>query len=65
MNCPNQTRNSTACNCTYQGCPKHGICCECIAYHRKNGELPACYFTAEQEATWDRSKEHYVRACSK
>ena len=58
-------RNLEKCNCTYSGCPRKGKCCECIAYHRKNGELPACYFTAEQEKTWDRSVEYFVRVNSK
>jgi len=58
-------RNLEKCNCTYSGCPRKGKCCECIAYHRKNGELPACYFTEEQERTWDRTIEHFVRINSK
>ncbi|WP_349680347.1 MULTISPECIES: DUF6485 family protein [unclassified Mesotoga] len=58
-------RNLEKCNCTYSGCPRKGKCCECIAYHRKNGELPACYFTDEQEKTWDRSIEYFVRINSK
>lgn len=58
-------RNLEKCNCTYPGCPRKGKCCECIAYHRKNGELPACYFTAEQEKSWDRSVEYFVKVNSK
>jgi len=58
-------RNLEKCNCTYSGCLRKGKCCECIAYHRKNGELPACYFTEEQEKTWDRTIEHFVRINSK
>ena len=61
MNCPNKTKNDKACNCTYPGCARHGVCCECLAYHRAQGQLPACYFTAEQEKTWDRSIEHFIR----
>ncbi len=49
------------CPCTYP-CRRRGKCCECIAYHRSRGELPACYFTPEQERTYDRSIEYYVRA---
>jgi len=48
------------CPCTYP-CEKRGKCCECVAYHRKRGELPACYFTPEQERTYDRSIEYYAR----
>ena len=35
--------NKSNCNCSYP-CSRKGICCDCIAYHRKRGELPACYF---------------------
>jgi len=52
------------CNCTYEPCSKKGICCECIRYHREMGELPACYFTPEQEKTYDRSIGYFVR-CNK
>lgn len=55
MNCENKSKNSERCNCTYSGCPRHGICCECIAYHNRMGEFPACLFSKEAEATWDRS----------
>ncbi|MFH1884814.1 MAG: DUF6485 family protein, partial [Planctomycetota bacterium] len=46
-NCPNQEKNLSQCKCTYQGCPRHGICCECLSYHLKSKELPACCFTTE------------------
>lgn len=48
------------CNCTYTACDKHGVCCECIAYHRKRKELPACYFSKEKEKTYDRSIENFM-----
>ena len=57
MNCENKTKNNGQCNCTYSGCPRHGICSECIAYHNQMGEFPACMFSKEAEATWDRSFE--------
>lgn len=60
MNCANKERNLKNCTCSYPGCPRKGICCECLAYHRSNGELPACYFSKEDEKTWDRSIEHFV-----
>jgi hypothetical protein len=59
-NCPNHRKNAGACNCTYEPCPRKGVCCECIAYHRGGGELPACYFTAEAEATYDRSIKRFL-----
>ena len=58
--CPNKERNLEVCNCTYEPCARKGICCECVAYHRKSNQLPACYFTKEQEGTYDRSIENFV-----
>jgi len=50
-----------SCSCTYEPCPRKGVCCECIAYHRKNGELPGCCFTPEAERTYDRSIAGFLR----
>jgi hypothetical protein len=52
--------NKSSCNCTYP-CARKGICCECVAYHRSSGELPACYFSKEAERSYDRSVENYLR----
>jgi len=60
MDCKKQA-NAASCSCTYGGCPRKGKCCECIAYHRANGELPACYFSAKDERTYDRSIGFFVR----
>ncbi|MFQ5455048.1 MAG: DUF6485 family protein [Nitrospirota bacterium] len=55
-------RNIDRCNyCTYEPCHRKGICCKCIAYHRANGELPACYFDKAAEKTYDRSISHFIR----
>mgnify|MGYP006277728353 CR=1 FL=1 len=59
MECVNKSRNEKMCNCTYP-CSKKGMCCDCIASHRRNGELPACYFPASAEKTYDRSIENFV-----
>ena len=59
MECKKE-QNKENCNCTYD-CPRKGICCECIKHHRKNRELPACFFPKEAERTYDRSFEHFVR----
>ena len=59
--CPNTQKNKGRCNCTYEPCPRKGVCCDCIAYHRRNDELPACCFSAEAERTYDRSICHFVR----
>ena len=58
--CPNKERNLEICNCTYPGCSKKGICCECIAYHKSLGELPACFFSDEAEKTFDRSVRKFI-----
>lgn len=60
MDCVNKEKNMQRCNCSYP-CNKKGICCECIAYHRSMRQLPACYFTEEQERTYDRSIEYYMK----
>lgn len=61
MECVNRQKNISRCTCTYEGCPRHGICCECIAYHNRNGEFPGCFFSKEGERSWDRSFENLVR----
>lgn len=58
--CQNKEKNIQHCNCTYEPCPRKGICCECIAYHRRMRELPACYFPADVERTFDRSISRFT-----
>ncbi|WP_439647468.1 DUF6485 family protein [Brucepastera parasyntrophica] len=58
------TENAKNCNCTYP-CSKKGICCECISYHRRSGELPACYFSPEEERSYDRSVSFYIQSRKK
>jgi len=53
--------NSKNCNCTYNPCSRKGICCECINYHLKNRELPACCFPADVEKTYDRTFETFAK----
>jgi hypothetical protein len=57
--------NKARCNCTYEPCSRKGICCECIEYHRKSGELPACYFPPDVERTYDRSIERFIETYQK
>lgn len=64
MECANKEKNLKRCNCTYEPCSRKGICCECIAYHRKNDELPACYFNTKDEASYDRSAERFISSKS-
>lgn len=42
MDCPNKQTNINRCSCTYEPCSRKGVCCECIAYHRAQGQRPAC-----------------------
>jgi hypothetical protein len=59
MECQKE-ENLTVCNCSYEPCDKKGICCRCVAYHRRAGELPACLFPPEVERTYDRSIARFV-----
>ena len=59
MDCK-ETVNRQGCNCTYEPCPRKGICCECIRYHRSYNELPACYFSSAAEKTYDRSFRKFI-----
>jgi hypothetical protein len=59
MEC-NVKKNLEKCTCSYEPCPRKGKCCECVAYHRKNGELPGCFFPAAIEITYDRSYKKFV-----
>ena len=60
--CSHHEDNLKKCNCTYSGCPRHGLCCQCLHYHRRQGQLPACFFSAADEKTYDRSIARFVRA---
>ncbi len=52
--------NKVNCTCTYSSCSRMGICCECLSYHYRNGELPGCLFPKDIERTYDRSIEKFV-----
>lgn len=54
-------KNMKDCNCSYEPCSRKGVCCECLRYHRSHGAIPACYFPAGAEATYDRSIENFIR----
>lgn len=59
MNC-NKSRNLENCNCSYGGCSRKGVCCECLRYHLSARELPACCFPDDVEKTYDRSFERFA-----
>lgn len=63
MECKQET-NKKKCPCTYPGCSKKGICCECIEYHWRNRELPACFFPPDVEKTYDRGVSKFVEVHS-
>ncbi|NQT89871.1 MAG: hypothetical protein HQ558_01285, partial [Candidatus Omnitrophica bacterium] len=57
--------NKARCNCTYEPCSRKGVCCDCISYHLDAGQVPACFFTADVEKTYDRSIENFVATYKK
>jgi hypothetical protein len=59
MQC-NTEKNLSGCNCTYEPCSRKGNCCECIRYHLRSRELPACCFPADAEKTYNRSFEFFA-----
>ncbi|HLD58060.1 MAG TPA: DUF6485 family protein [archaeon] len=56
--------NAKNCSCTY-ACEKKGLCCECIVYHRKRNEIPACFFSKSAEKTFDRSIGFFIESGGK
>lgn len=34
--------NEKNCTCPGTDCPRHGVCCECVVYHREKGNVPMC-----------------------
>lgn len=57
----NVNANKSNCTCTYDPCPRKGLCCECIAYHLKNKQLPGCVFPPDVESTYDRSFKRFAQ----
>jgi hypothetical protein len=54
--CPVRDRINSYCPCPKEGCPNHGICCECILAHKNRTQdpvlkrLPSCLRGMVQEA---------------
>jgi len=63
MKCKKES-NVEDCNCSYSGCPRKGICCECIRNHLEKNQLPACAFPDDIEETYDRSFEKFIEVYS-
>jgi hypothetical protein len=59
--CPEKDRNLKDCACTYEPCARKGRCCECLQYHLKQNQLPACCFPPEVERTYDRSFRRFCK----
>lgn len=57
-------QNKQNCACTYTSCGRRGICCDCIMYHKKKGEIPGCLFPPAAEKTYDRSIAAFIKAHS-
>ena len=57
-----KNNNLKNCNCSYEPCSRKGICCECIQYHLKNDEVPACFFSDDVEKTYDRSMKNFIKS---
>ncbi|MDI6782462.1 MAG: DUF6485 family protein [bacterium] len=61
----NVQANKKDCTCTYEPCPRKGICCECIKYHKKMDQLPGCLFSPAVEKTYDRSIGRFIQSWGK
>ncbi|MEA3307750.1 MAG: DUF6485 family protein [Elusimicrobiota bacterium] len=55
-----KNENIKSCACTYEPCPRKGVCCDCINYHKTMGELPGCFFSKEAERSYDRTIEKFI-----
>jgi len=62
--CTNKKTNLDRCTCSYPGCSRKGMCCECLHYHWRSRQLPGCLFPPDAEATYDRSLENFIRVWS-
>ncbi len=56
-----KSSNASRCKCTYPGCERQGICCECLRYHLGLRQLPASCFPSDVERTYDRSFERFAQ----
>ncbi|MCM8785995.1 MAG: DUF6485 family protein [Candidatus Omnitrophica bacterium] len=61
----NIERNLKKCTCSYEGCSKKGLCCECLSYHWSMRQLPGCLFPPDAERTYDRSLEYFIEVWTK
>jgi hypothetical protein len=53
-------KNEKNCPCSYDGCSRKGVCCDCVTYHRTRNEIPGCFFPIDAERSWDRSIKNFI-----
>jgi len=58
--CLNLNKNLKNCSCSYGSCGRKGMCCECVDYHRRNRQIPGCFFSPDAEKTYDRSVKKFM-----
>jgi hypothetical protein len=63
--CERYEVNMKKCNCSYEPCSRKGRCCECLQYHLRSRQLPACCFPANVERTYDRSFDTFAKLVTK
>ena len=63
MECKKE-KNLERCNCSYDGCSRKGMCCDCLASHLQSKQLPGCCFPDAVEKTYDRSFAAFAKAWS-
>ena len=63
MECKKES-NKQYCNCSYP-CSRLGSCCDCLHYHRRMWQLPACFFPDDFEKTYDRSIDSFIELYKK
>lgn len=65
MDCKNRKASLAKCNCSWASCERKGVCCECVAYHRAQDQIPACFFPNDVERAYDRSVKNFVGTVGK
>ena len=61
MDCK-KSKTLDRCACTYEGCSRKGVCCDCLEYHLSMKQLPGCCFPPVAETTYDRSFKAFAKA---
>ena len=55
--CPNKKDNENYCPCTFTDCPRQGICCECLQYHKTIKFPTACITDFKEGFTEEELEE--------